>query len=196
VEDLAYDYIMRNNRSVRPFTKNIILTHTINLIEDFYIEPDAITHNNFFTAGVMEQYFMHSLSKPLLPYHYYIDNIGEDWYVFKGMREFQPSYFIEDMVQAGVIKYEYLNSILIVLGDDFSRYTVNRRMSEQLASKLLTDLHKRYKLNFDKMLYIDECLNDNWEENLRMSRLKYHYKKGTFYDDAILRSDFNKFKTY
>ena len=191
---MSYQYIMRNSRRIRPFTKNIIITHAHNLIEDYYISPDAITHNNYFTAGVMEQYFMYSLKKPSLPYHYYVDNIAEDWYIFKGLREFQPSYFIEDLVSAGVMKYEYMNSILIVISDDYSRYNVDQRMSEQLMSKLITELFRKYKIHFDNLFYIDECLSDNWEENLKMSNLAYHYKKAPLFNKAMLKSDYNKFK--
>lgn len=191
---MAYEYIMRNIRRSRHFTKNIILTQSINMIEDFYVSPDAIVHNNYFTAGIMEQYFMYSLHKDMLPYHYYVDNINEDWYIFKGMREFQPSYFLEDLVQAGVIQYQYINSIVIAISEDFSRYNVNSRMSEQLVSKLITDLCRRYKLHFDKVLYIDECLTENWEENLRTSNLKYRFKLGPLFNRDIIKMDINKFK--
>ena len=190
---MSYEYIIRNNRRIRPFTKSIIITHVSNLIENHFISPDAVTHNNFFTAGVMEQYFMRSLKKPMLPYHYYVDNIGEDWYIFKGLREMQPSYFIEDLISAGVIKYEYINSILIVISDDFSRYTVDSRMSEQMTSKLITELFRRHKLHYDKLFYIDECLTDNWEENLKTSNLLYKYKPGPYFDKTMIKMDINKF---
>lgn len=191
---MAYQYVIKNNKRIRRFTKHIIITHVRNLIENFYMPPDAISHNNYFTAGIMEQYFMHSLKKEMLPYHFYIDNIGDDWYVFKGLREMQPSYFIEDLVSAGVIKYEYINSILIVVSDDFSLYPINKRMSEQLSSKLVTELFRKYKLHFDDLHYIDECLNDNWEENLRTSDLIYKYKPAKFFDKNILMQDLYKFK--
>lgn len=190
---MSYEYIIRNNRRIRPFTKNIIITHVGNLIESHFISPDAVTHNNYFTTGVMEQYFMRSLKKPMLPYHYYVDNISEDWYIFKGLREFQPSYFIEDLVSAGVIKYEYINSIIIVISDDFSRYPISGRMSEQLTSKLITELFREYKLHYDKLFYIDECLTDNWEENLRTSNLSYKYKTGPYFDKSMIKVDINKF---
>ena len=190
---MSYQYIIRNNRRIRPFTKNIILTHVPNLIETHHIMPDSITHNNYFTVGTMEKYFMESLKKDMLPYHYYIDNVFEDWYIFKGMREMQPSYFIEDLVSAGVIEYQYLHSIVIAISDDYSRYTLDTRMSEQMVSKLITDLFRRYKLHFDHLFYIDECLHENWEENLNTSELKYKYKLGTYFDKDILIRDINKF---
>ena len=191
---MSYQYIMRNSKRVRYTTKHIILTHSLNLIENFYLAPDVITHNNFFTAGLMEDYFMRYLKKRTLPYHYYIDNIGEDWYVFKGACEFQPSYFIEDLVQAGVIKYEYLDSIVIVLSDDYTKYPIDNRMSEHLCDKVLSDIMKRYGLSWDAIIYIDDCLNDNWEENLKKSTLQYNYKKAFFFDFQKIKTNINKFK--
>ena len=191
---MGYQFIMRNSKRVRNITKHVILTHSVNLIENFYISPDTIVHNNFFTAGVMEDYFMRYLKKRVLPYHYYIDNIGDDWYVFKGACEFQPSYFLEDLVQAGVIKYEYLDSIVIVLSDDFSRYPVDNRMSEHLCDKVLSDIMRRYRMTWDKIVYIDDCLQENWKENLRNSTLQYNYKLGTYFDFQKIKVNINKFK--
>lgn len=191
---MSYRYIMYNSRRIRPFTKHIILTHLPNLIEDFYIDPSAVTHNNYFTAGILEEYFMRYLKKPQLPYHYYIDNIGDDWFSFKGLAEFQPSYYIEDLVQAGVLKYEYLNSMLIVISDDYSRFTVDKRMSEKLCHQVLTDLERRYNLTFDKIHYIDDCLSENWEENLKMSNLKYNYLPAKYFDFQQIKINLNKFK--
>lgn len=191
---MSYQYIMYNSRRVRPFTKHIILTQVGNLIEDHYISPDAITHNDFFTAGVIEEYCMRYLKKEQLPYHYYIDKIGDDWFNFKGLAEFQPSYFIEDLVQAGVIKYEYLDSIVIVLADDFTRYPVDNRMSEKLCHQVLSDLLRRYKLHFEQVHYIDDCLTDNWEENLKTSTLKYNYQLQKYFDFEKIKVNINKFK--
>lgn len=188
-------YIIRNNKRIRVFTRNIIITHVKNLIEDDkFIYPDSITHNNFFTAGVMEEYFMKTLKKTSLPYHYYIDNIGEEWYVFKGLREANPSYYLEDLVAGGVLQSQYINSILICISDDFSRYTVDRRMSEQMVSKLITDLIRKYsELDITKVKYIDDCLTNDWKNNLKMSTLKYKYTEGIYYDRQLIRADYNKF---
>lgn len=191
---MGYEYIMRNVRRIRPFTRNIILTHSRNLIEDHFISPDIITHNNYFTAGVMENYFMVSLKKPMLPYHYYLDKIDSEWYVFKGLRECQPSYFLEDLISAGVIKYQYIDSIIVVISEDFSRYPIESRLSEQLTMKVLTDLLRRYKFNMDDVLYIDECLEDNWEENLKTSKLLYKYTPEIYFDKNTIIKDYNKFK--
>ena len=191
---MSYQYIMYNSRRRRPFTKHIILTHLPNLIEDFYIEPTAVTHNSYFTVGILNEYFMRYLKKPQLPYHYYIDKIGDEWFNFKGLAEFQPSYFVEDLVQAGVIKYEYLNSMLIIISDDYSRYTVDDRMSEKLCHEVITDLMRRYDLSFDKIEYIDDCLTENWKENLKTSNLKYDYIPAKYFDFQKIKVNINKFK--
>lgn len=189
------EYIIRNNKRIKVFTKYIIITHSRNLLEDGkFIKPEAVAHNSFFTAGVMEEYFMKTLKKYSMPYHYYVDSIGDDWFIFKELREYNPSYYIEDLVSAGVIEAKYLNSILVCISEDFSRYTIDRRMSEQLVSKLITDLIRKYNdLDITKVKYIDDCLTDNWKDNLSKSTLKYQYKEGIYYDRDLIRMDYNKF---
>ena len=36
--------------------------------------------------------------------------------------------------------------MLIVISDDYSRFTVDKRMSEKLCHQVLTDLERRYKV--------------------------------------------------
>lgn len=192
---MTYQYVMYNNKRKRRKTEFIILTHAKNLVETgFPVDPDVITHNNYFTWNIFEHYWMKSLDKETLPCHYFIENIGSDWYSFKGLCEFQPSYFIEDLVSASVIKYQYLRSMLIVIGEDFTKYPVDDRMSEQLAQKILTDIQYRYGVPDNKILYIDECLTDDWENCLRMSNLKYKYQPAKYFDMQQIIKNTKKFK--
>ena len=187
-------YIIRNYKRYRRRTDYIIITHARNLIENFYIDPMVILPNNQYTWGTWQKYFIQDLQKPALPCHYFSEFLDRDYVIYKGLEEFQPSYFIEDLVSAGVMKYQYLNSILIVIGDDFSVNTVDNRLAEHLSDKVLTGLLRRYQLDFTKIKYIDDCLMDDWQNNLKYSTLEYKYVPQRYFDMQVIKSNVDKYK--
>ena len=67
-------------------------------------------------------------------------------------------------------------------------------MSEHLCDKVLADIMRRYRMTWDKIVYIDDCLQENWQENLRNSTLQYNYKLGTYFDFQKIKVNINKFK--
>jgi hypothetical protein len=187
-------YIIRNYKRFRRRTDYIMITHARNMMEKFYIDPSVILPNNRYTWGTWQRYWMEDLKRDALPCHYYEEFLDRDYVVYRGLAEFQPSYYIEDMVQAGVIQYKYLNSILVVVADDWSVNTVERRLSEHLADKVLTPLMREYELDFTRVKYIDDCLMEDWEKNLKMSTLTYKYTPAKYFDFQVLKSDIDKFK--
>lgn len=193
-EDDFLVYIIRNDRRIRRKTQYIILTHSRNLIEDFYINPKVIQGYHGYTWGLWQKYFIKDLQKDLLPCHYFAEYLENDYVIYKGLGDVQYSYFLEDLVSASIIPYQYLNSILIDIGIDFSLYIPDNRLYEHLADKLICPLIREYKLDFTRVKYIDDCLNENWEENLKNSTLKYKYTKAQFFDFNILKLNLDKYK--
>jgi esterase/lipase superfamily enzyme len=187
-------YIIRNNRSVRRQTNYIILTHARNLIQDFYIDPVVIHGNNKFTWGIWQRYFIEDLKKDLVPCHYFVEQLSTDYVIYRGMNEFQPSYFVEDLVSASIIDYKYRNSLLVVIGDDFSINTVEERMAQHLSDKLLTGLMKQYNLDFTRIKYIDDCLKPEWKENFKYSSLEYKYTEEKYFDFQTIKTNLDKYK--
>lgn len=187
-------YIIRNYRRFRRKTEYIIITHARNLMEKVYIDPSVIQSTNKYTWGIWQKYFIEDLKKPALPCHYFEEYLDRDYAVFKGIADFQPSYFIEDLVSAGVIEYKYLNSILIVIGDDFSVNTIENRLVEHLCDKVITPLLRTYELDFTRVKYIDDCLEESWEENLKYSTLEYKYVKAKYFDFQTIKSNIDKYK--
>jgi hypothetical protein len=187
-------YIIRNNRRIRRKTEYIIITHARNLMEKFYIDPMVIQSNRQFTWGIWQQYWIEDLKREVLPCHYFQEFLDKDYVVYKGLADFQPSYYIEDLIQAGVMEYKYINSILIVVADDWSINTVERRLSQHLANTVLTPLLRQFELDFTRIKYIDECLMDDWENNLKYSTLEYKYTPARYFDFQVIKSDLDKYK--
>jgi hypothetical protein len=187
-------YQIRNYKRIRRKTDYIILTHARNLIENFYIDNAVIQGSKRYTWGLWQTYWIEDLKKPALPCHYFVELLDTDYVVFKGIHEVQPSFFIEDLVSAGVMKVDYLNSMLIVISDDFSINTLENRMAQHLSDKVLTGLMREYELDFTRIKYIDECLTDDWENNLKFSTLDYKYTPEKYFDFQIIKSNLDKYK--
>lgn len=187
-------YPIINYKRIRKRTDYIILTHSRNLIEKLYIDPVVYKNNKQFTWGIWQRYFMEDLKKPALPCHHFVEFLDRDYVIYNGLYDFQPSYYMEDLVSAGIIDYKYINSILVVIQDDFSINTLERRLSEHLSDKLLTGMLRQYELDFTRIKYLDDCLQENWEENLKFSTLNYQYTKSKFFDFNTLKQDLDKYK--
>jgi hypothetical protein len=190
-----YNYIIRNYRRYRRKTEYIIITHARNLIENIYIDPIVIKGGGRkFTWGIWQRYWIDDLKKPALPCHYFMEYLDKDYVIYTGLYDFQPSFYIEDLVSAGVIDYKYLNSMLIIIGDDFSTNTIERRMSEHLSDKVLTGLLRTYELDFTRIKYIDECLKPEWKENLANSTLEYQIEPAKHFDFNVIKGDLDKYR--
>jgi hypothetical protein len=187
-------YIIRNYKRIRRKTEYIIITHARNLIEKFYIDPIVIQGNRGYTWGIWQNYWIDEVKHPAVPCHYFVEMLDKDYVVYKGIHEVQPSYYVEDMVSAGVIDFQYLNSLLIVVADDFSINTVENRMAEHLSDKVITGLLREYKLDFTRVKYIDDCLTSDWENNLKFSTLEYKYTPAKYFDFQVIKTNIDKYK--
>lgn len=179
---------------VRRNTDYIILVPSL-LFRDKVIPPDGLVLDSgpMYTWNIWEKYFLHKLGKESLPCHYYFDKVGKDYVTIVGQNEMNPSYFIDDLVQASIINYKYLNSIVIMIGEDFNKRGMNRRMLEQLVCKLLIPLMKRFKLNKTRIKFIDECFLPNWEDSLKYSKLRYTLTESSYFDINFLTQFINKY---
>lgn len=183
-------------KRIRRRTDYIILVPSLLLKEDFYIDGIVEDSGRLFTYGIWEKYWLKELAKDSLPCHYFSERIAEDFYVMKCLPDFQPSYFLEDLVQAGIINYKYRNSIMVVIGENFNRYPLDRRFCEQISSKVLDPLLREYGIHQDRILFIDEILNSNWKESFKESTLKYNLVTSKHFDMNILRQAINKYINY
>lgn len=188
------EYSIRPNRRIRPWTNYIILSHSRNLITKFYIDPKVIEGYNGYTWGIWQKYWIEENKRDILPCHYFCEYLDKDYVIYKGLADIQPSWYLEDLVQGGVIKRQYLSSIFIVIGIDFSTNIPDTRLFQHLADKLISPMLREYQLDFTKVLYLDECLADNWETNLKMNRLEYKYVPQKYFDMSQLKTQIDKYK--
>ena len=175
-------------------TEYIVIIPTTCMIQgDFYIDPVIYQHKKLFVQGIWEKYFLKDLKKPALPYHYYIERIGEDYYVAKGLPDMMKSYFIADLVRNGIVDPKYTHSIVIASAENFNIEAPRRRFFTQLATKVICPLLRTYRLTHTRVVYFDEILTDNWEEQLESCGLGYNLHKTTYYDKVFQTEEVKKY---
>lgn len=187
--------IVRYKR-IRRRTDYIILVPSTCFRENFYITPLVEDSGDKYTWGIWEYYFYHDLQKEVLPCHYFTERIGEDFTNIVGLSEFHPSYFIEDLVQAGIVDYRFIHSIIISVGCNFNRYPVDKRFSMQITNKILDPLLRKYDLSPDRIKFIDECYKENWQESLENSTLQYKLEESKYFDMNQLTPFIHRYKNY
>ena len=186
-------YPLKRNRLIRRKTEYIILAPIRDTVEDGAIDPDILSNNSMFTWGMWQDYYMIYKKKKSLPCHYFVEKVDTDCVVYKGLNDFQPSYFIEDLVSSSVLDRNYMNSILVLYGDDCSRYPFDKRMAEHMADKVITPLLRQYNLDFTHVKMIDDCLKPDWEENLKFSNIQYKIKPQRYFDFQVIKTYIDKF---
>lgn len=187
---------LRKFRRIRRRTDYIIIVPSLMLKENFFIDPIVIDSGKLYTWGIWEKYFLKELRKDALPCHYFVEQIGEDYTCIKGLPDFQPSYFIEDLVSVGVVDRKYLNSIIVVVGENYNRQTLSERCSEQVASKVICPLLRDFQLHPERVMFIDECLREDYQESMQYSNLEYDIETSKFFDMTIMRQAIFKYKNY
>lgn len=188
-------YKIKRFKRIRPKVDYIIITQSINLIDkNVYIDPMVYQRSYKYTWGRWQEYFMRDLYKPALPCHYFSEFLDKDFVVYKGLPDIQPSYYIEDLVSAGIIEYKYLNSILVVIGENFTTDNLEQRLTDHLSDKVLCPLIRQKKLDYSRIKLLDDCLTENWEINLQSSILNYDIKPHTYFNPDLLDFSMKRYK--
>lgn len=189
-------YQIWKNKEFRPKTEYVILCQAKNTRETRFahFNPLLIKSTMQYTWGYWQEYYMEDLKRRKLPCHYYVEYLDRDYVVFQGLSEEYPSYFIRELVEAGIVKSEYKNAILVTIGENYNIDIPEFRMYEQMCSKCLCSLMRRYKLNQERIVYFDEILSPNWEVMLKQSELTYDIETTSNFDRVILRQFLDYYK--
>lgn len=164
--------------------KFVIITQARNLFEKTtHLKPNIREGSTYtYTWGSWQEYFNVELRKKRLPCHYFSELLDKDYVIYNGISDVHRSYFLEDLVDNKVIPYKYRESVLIALGEDFTKFKIEDRMSIHLSDKLLAPLKYKYKLDYDKIVYLDDILLPGWKKRLDTSDLRYDIQYSTYLD--------------
>ena len=170
-------YDIKKFRSKRPKTKYIILAHAVDLIKkDLYINPIVNRGTYKLTWDIWQEYWYLYQKRLDLPCHFFVELLNKDYVVFTGLAMQKKSYFLNELAEYNIIKDEYRDSLLVIIGENFKYDLPEQRMYEHIANRILSPMCYQYQINFeDRVLLLDECLTPDWEKNLKESKLGYDF---------------------
>lgn len=190
-------YQIKRIKTLRRRTDYILLIPSINFIQSsMFITPLVKDSGYQYTWGIWEKYFLYDLRHKALPCHFFIEEIDNDFACIVGLAKYHPSYFLDDLVQAGIIDYRYRNSIVIMMNYAFDRHIPEKRMYIQMSNKVIDPLLREYDLQPNRVKLFDEFLNDDWEYYLKVSSLDYNLSTTKYFDMNILNQYIFKYKNY
>lgn len=164
-------------------SQHIIITHCRNLHStNLPLKPELKIGTYAYSWGLWQRYFREEVKNKLLPMHYFVEQLGQDYVIYVGCNFVQQSWYIKELVDNNIIPYQYRDAILVVLQEDFSRDIPDGRMYDHLNDKLISGLMKEHSIDFTRILTLDEILVEDWEDRLHQANMKYDIKPMIFFD--------------
>lgn len=182
----------------------LIICHDVNLINTMSPISNVVRRENGkYTWGIWQKYCMTYLDKLRLPMHYFYELLNDDYACFMGLDEYKPSFYIQDMINFGVIQRKFYNSLLIVPAINLEFDQPSQRFYDQLVMRLMNPLFHRYNMDENDVYIWDECLTEHFMDNMSdvtdnryeyhpMDRWNYDYFKRSI-DKLFIRHQFNKY---
>ena len=175
-----------------------MLVHAPNfVVTDHPVEEALAKGSRKFTWNDWQKYLTTWGNKTKLPNHHFIELVDDDYVVMKGLGETRPSYYLDELVEAGVIARQYQNALIIMIADDFNLRIPSKRFYEILAEKLLVPLLKLYHLDWSRIVYFDECLTDLYFNSIGVEKPevvnRFNFTPMTNLDTTILLTEVAKF---
>jgi len=187
----------------RKTTKKIILSQLPNFIRKGYpINNNIIFGSSQLTAPIWEYYYEKEVKKEDMaanritgiPYHYLIEQVGNDFQITIGAPEYVVSPFIYDMINNDIIPFEYNDSIVIAIAENMTFERPESRLWDILNFRLIVPLFNRLKysrhLGVDDILYIDEIIN---YLNPKLDDSMFNIVKSTYFDRVAFERSFTNF---
>lgn len=192
------NYRIWANRERRFRTDYIILNHLPNLeIKDHLLPDDMKKSRNKYTWNQWQKYFIKWGNDRKLPVHYFIEMVDHDWAVMKGLEDTKPSYYLDELVSQGIIEGKYRNAVVVFIGENYDLRNLDPRCIEHLSSKVLVPLVKRFKLSWDRIMYLDECLTESFvNSDFDITGSRWMYEPMKNFDMVRVRNIYSLYDKY
>ena len=189
-----YD-IRTMNRTLPP--KYIVLSPLYNFFVEGTSYPANWEQSSFkYRWYKLQQYFSHDLQQHELPFHWWAEYVDKDYAINVACPFTHRSHYIETLLDMKCLNYSYRESLLIAFDQDVRLEPVDRRMMEILGYQLIAPLLKTYKLDMNRLVFIDDIIEPNARELLSENRdlkLRYKYSPAKYYDHNITKTIIKEF---
>jgi hypothetical protein len=155
-----YVFPIVGDRTYRRQTRHILLASVASVLplEGGLMDPDVWGGGSSeYTWGRVQRFFRHHplARKNQLPMHYYTEFLHRDYVSYVGLPLTNRSWFAAMAVESGALPIEFLDSVLIVLQENFSIENVERRLWEMLANDVVTPLMRMLEVSRPRVLFFE-----------------------------------------
>lgn len=193
------NYEIRKVRDRRHAPKQIIISQVRNFYE-FHtpIKPILRIGSSKFTWNSWQRYFYKVLMRFRIPFHYFIEQIADDFVVNVAEPEYAPSYFMQELSKLGIVSSMLDNAIVVAVGEDFSLETVSDRMYQQLCFRCIVPLQVRNSKYVDayNIQYIDDVIDwGRYNEAVKNKQIKFDITPSKYFDENTFRMFYRHFRS-
>lgn len=135
---ILYKFKKLFNVQKRKHTEKLIFCHLTNVIDrDYFLEPDLLDRDKYYSFAKIKNYYFERLAKEQLPFHYYVDRIGDEWEIMLGAPLNYRSQYLQDLINLGLLSPEYKDATLIVIRDNFELNIPDIRLFKTIGQKII-----------------------------------------------------------
>jgi|JI10StandDraft_1071094.scaffolds.fasta_scaffold59365_5 hypothetical protein len=186
---ILYKFKKLFNVQKRKHTEKLIFCHLTNVIDrDYFLEPDLLDRDKYYSFAKIKNYYFERLAKEQLPFHYYVDRIGDEWEIMLGAPLNYRSQYLQDLINLGLLSPEYKDATLIVIRDNFELNIPDIRLFKTIGQKIIEPnlfLNRRNMNNsvfwFDELFDWKTFNEDKLLYNLQ-SKNRYRIKPMKYFD--------------
>ena len=122
----------------KKISKFVLIVPISNFVDrDTFIEPDLLIRNNYYTYPEVKNYFFERLKVEQLPFHYYVEQIKNDWDILLGCPTDSTSKWLDDCIENYYIPSSFRNATIICVQDNLSFQIPDPRMYKVMGQRLL-----------------------------------------------------------
>ena len=155
--------VIQQDQTYRRQGRNIIIAQIASLAPLNSIFEPAIWGggNSNYTWGKVQKFFNRSplARKRQLPMHFYTEYLDDDYVTYVGCPISNRSWFLDRAVATGVLPIHYRDDILVVVQENYSIESMERRLWAHLAHNTLTPLMNTYGIPKERVLFFEKIVN-------------------------------------
>ena len=118
-----------------------------------------------------------------MPCHFYTEYLVDDYETFVGCPLSNKSWFLQKAVEAGILPIQYMDSIFIVLQENYSLESMDKRLWEVLSHNVVTPLMREYSISKERVLFFEKIANT---DKIMSAEWPFRWRDPTFLDPIQL----------
>jgi len=144
--------------------------------------PNLLKRNNEYTYSAVDDYYRaEAMPGYDVPFHYYLEKVGNEWDIHVGLAEVNKSWFLKDGVIEGWWPNQMVNLKVIAIDDSFYEYAPEERMIRKLWNTIFSGWLRKTGHNRDYLHFFDQLVD--WEAYNRVKdKSKYDLRESTFWN--------------